>query len=294
MESKSPKVSVIIPTYNRAEFILEAIHSVFAQDYTNIEIIIIDDGSTDETAELLAPYIEQGKVLYRYQENQRQCVARNNAMSIATGELWCFLDSDNRWLPGKLKTQVTYMQTNPSVDIVYGDNQLIDDEGKITSQKNMRRHSGRIYPEMLRDNCVSMNTVMARAECFKRHGTFDPSFKVADDYELWLRLSAHYEFIYLPIFFAQYRVMEDQISSDKERRFLSNERALMKFQQQNPNLLRQSEWDAVFAFFYTRWARVRYVKSDVSGMKQMLNKALHYQWHNKYVWRAILKWLLRR
>ncbi|MFD2095969.1 glycosyltransferase [Corallincola platygyrae] len=289
-----PKVSVIIPTYNREGFIQEALDSVLAQDYPNIEIIVVDDGSTDNTAELLRPYIEQEKIIYRYQENQRQCVARNHAMSVASGEFWCFLDSDNRWLPGKLKTQVEYLLAHPQVDIVYGNNQIINEAGDITSEHNMRRYSGRIYPQMLRDNCVSMNTVMARASCFEQHGCFDPSFKVADDYELWLRLSAHCEYAYLPTFFAQYRVMEDQISSNKERRFTSNERALRKFQQLNPNLMPSSQWNAAFAYFYSRWARLRLSRGESKATWEMLAKALSCQWYHKDTWRVLVKWLVKR
>ncbi|TAA46801.1 glycosyltransferase [Corallincola spongiicola] len=288
-----PLVSVIIPTYNRAEFILQAVDSVLAQDYSPIEIIVVDDGSTDESAALLQPYIDNQQIIYRYQENQRQCVARNHAMSLATGKFWCFLDSDNRWLPGKLKAQVEYLLQHPAVDIVYGDNQIINEAGDITSEHNMRRYSGRIYPQMLRDNCVSMNTVMARATCFEKQGFFDPSFKVADDYELWLRLSAHYQFAYIPTFFAQYRVMADQISSDKERRFGSNELALQKFFSCNPNLLSATEERACFAHFYSRWARLRMAKGNYQGAAKMLQRALGCQWYHRGTWRVVLKWVMR-
>jgi glycosyltransferase involved in cell wall biosynthesis len=287
-----PTVSVIIPTFNRAAFICEAIESVLSQSYSAVELIVIDDGSTDNTAALLKPYIERCQIIYRYQENQRQSVARNHGLSIASGDYCCFLDSDNRWLPGKLKIQVDYLASHSEVDIVYGDNQLIDESGVVTSKQNMRRHSGLIYPFMLKDNCVSMNTVMARMKCFKEQGGFDPEFKVADDYELWLRMSAHYRFAYLPQFFAQYRVMDEQISSNKERRYSSNERALQKFFQLNPQLVSARKKRMYMAHFYCRWARLRMAKGDNHGFLQLLLLAFKQQWYSSAIWRVALKWML--
>ena len=255
MSSATPLVSVLIPTYNRADFILEAIDSVLAQDYPAVEILVVDDGSTDNTAELLQPYVESGRIRFFQQPNQGQSVARNLALKESRGEFICFLDSDNRWLPGKLKRELEVFAQYPDTDIVYGDDIQIDEQGREISRRNMRRYSGRITPYLFRDNCVSMNTTMVRRRCFDEMGGLEVGRRAADDYELWLRFSARYTFRYVPEFFAEYRVMADQISSNKDRRFASNEQILRNFQQRFPEAMSPAEFRRGWSHFFTRKGR---------------------------------------
>ena len=209
-----PKVSIITPTWNRADLISEAVESVLAQTWANWELLIVDDGSTDNTREVLAPYLEDPRIHYFYQENQGQSVARNLALKHAKGAYISFLDSDNRLVPEKLEWALEALASNPDVDIVYGDIITIDEQGNEISRENMRRYSGRIAKYLIVDNCVSMNTAVVRRKCFDEMGGFNTERRVADDFELWLRFSARYSFLYIPKFMAFYRVMDNQISSD--------------------------------------------------------------------------------
>src|SRR5690606_22331871 len=132
------------------------------------------------------------------------------------------------WLPDKLEVSVDVFQRKPDVDVVYGDQITIDEQGAETSRANMSRHSGRITQYMLRDNCVSMNTTMARRSCFEMYGSFDTRLRAADDYDLWLRFSAYCHFHYIPRYLAYYRVMPNQLSSDKSGRLATNEKILRR------------------------------------------------------------------
>ncbi|MCM0611839.1 glycosyltransferase [Marinobacter sediminum] len=248
-------VSVVTPTYNRARFLPDAVASVLAQTYADLELIVVDDGSVDDTRKVLEPFLADGRVRYFYQENQGQSHARNHALEQATGDFIAFLDSDDLWAPGKLERQLAVLQANPDVDIVHGDEAMIDERGAVISLENMRRYSGSITRYLLADNSVSITTALVRRRCFYEMGGFDTSVGVADDYELWLRFSARYLFHYEPGIVASYRVMADQISSDKRRRFAANERIIRTFLEHYGEALsvRERRWG--LARFFCRKAR---------------------------------------
>ena len=292
-EQDSPLVSVITPTYNRADFIGAAVQSVLDQDYGNFEHLIVDDGSTDNTQEVLAPFLGDERIHCFRQENQGQSTARNLALAHARGALICFLDSDNAWLPGKLQKQVEALRENPDVDVVYGDNIIINEAGEEISRNNMRRYSGFIAYEMLKDNCVSMNTAMARRRCFDEMDGMSGKRRVADDYDLWLRFSAKYRFLYLPEYFAWYRVMENQISSDKTARFESNEAIIRDFREQFPEALPARRFDEAFAFFYTRKARYLAAVGKRTEALRTIGQALRYRPLSRTPWRGLAAILLK-
>lgn len=250
-----PLVTVITPTFNRADFLEIAVQSVLQQTCPDFEFIIVDDGSTDDTHQRLGKYLSDPRIQYYWQENQGQSVARNLALSKSSGNFICFLDSDNVWLTDKLEKSLAAFDHYKDVDIVYGDCITIDEHGNEISRKNMKRYSGRILPYMLRDNCVSMNTAMAKRRCFIEHGGLSGRRRVADDYDLWLRFSAYYKFLYLPEYLAYYRVMTKQISSDKDRRFQSNEEILCDFLSEHGHVVTPTEARNGWVYFYTRPGR---------------------------------------
>ncbi|MDF0750461.1 glycosyltransferase [Marinobacter sp. 71-i] len=248
-------VSVVTPTYNRARFLPDAVSSVLAQTYADLELIIVDDGSEDDTVKVLEPFLADGRVRYFYQENQGQSHARNLALEQARGDFIAFLDSDDMWAPEKLEKQLAVLRANPEVDIVHGDEAVIDEQGTVISIENMKRYSGRITRYLLADNSVSITTALVRRRCFDEMGGFDTSVGVADDYELWLRFSARYYYQYEPDIVASYRVMADQISSDKRRRFAANERIIREFLARYGQVLSPGDRRWGVARFYCRKAR---------------------------------------
>lgn len=293
MSVHRPLVSIITPTYNRADFIGEAVDSVLVQTYPNFEFLIVDDGSDDNTSEVLAPYLSDSRVKLFRQENQGQSVARNLALAEAQGEFICFLDSDNYWPKEKLEQQVRLFEAHPETDVLYGDNVIINEDGRELSRKNMSRYSGCIARQMIKDNCVAMNTTMARRRCFDEMGGMSGKRRVADDYDLWLRLSAKYLFRYEPEYWAWYRVMEDQISSDKTRRFKVNEEIIYDFRRDFPDALSGKEFDLGFAHFYLRKGRyLGSIGNKTGGMKEIV-KAIQYAPFEYGVWRSFFAVLLK-
>lgn len=291
---ENPKISIITPTFNRSDFIAQAIQSVLDQDYGNFEHLIVDDGSTDNTKEVIEPFLADQRLRYFYQENQGQSAARNLALAHASGDFICFLDSDNSWLPEKLGNQLEEFRRHPEVDVIYGDCITIDENGNEISRDNMRRHSGFIVLNLLKDNCVSMNTAMTRRRCFDEMGGMSEKRRVADDYDLWLRFSAKYRFLYLPEYFAYYRVMKDQISTDKTARFNSNEAIISDFRETFPSVLPQSRFDEAFASFYTRKARYLAANGNrLEGVRNIL-RALRYRPQYSVPWRGLAAVLFKR
>lgn len=255
MTERKPIVSVVTPTFNRAGYLHYAIESVLAQTVGEFELLVIDDGSTDATPELMERYTCDPRVRYFRQPNQGQSVARNRGISEAKGDYVCFLDSDNLWLPDKLEKSLEVFQKHPEYHVVYGDYIDIDQWGKELGVNRMRRYTGTITPELLKDNFVSMNTTMTRRECFDVLGGFDEADRLAEDYGLWLRLSTRYRFYYVPEVLGFYRVMEDQISSDKHRRLDANEKILLAFLDAYPDAVTSRQKHRGLSHFYLRRAR---------------------------------------
>lgn len=287
-------VSVVTPTYNRARFLPGAVASVLAQTYADFELIVVDDGSVDDTRKVLEPLMDDPRVRYFYQENQGQSYARNQAIEQATGDFIAFLDSDDLWDPSKLETQLAILEANPDVDIVHGDEAMIDEYGRVSSLDNMRRYSGSITRYLLADNSVSITTALVRRRCFDEMGGFDTSVGVADDYELWLRFSAKYLFHYEPGIVASYRVMADQISSDKRRRFAANERIIRTFLERYGQTLSDRERRWGLARFFCRKARYFASVREKAVATGAIARAFWYAPLDLVVWRALYRVIMPR
>lgn len=264
---------------------------MLAQTYVRFELIIVDDGSVDNTRDVVAA-IDDERVQYYYQENQCQSVARNLGLSKASGDFICFLDSDNMWFPDKLEKSLDVLSRMPEVDIVYGDCVTINEQGEELSRQNMRRYSGRICHLMLQDNFVSMNTTMTRRHCFDEMGGFSGRRRVADDYDLWLKFSARYQFYYLPEYMAYYRVMENQISSDKVSRFQTNEAIIRDFLHDYPGAVSKQEARKGLSVFFLRKARHFASVGNRSESFPAVFRALCYDPFSLPVWKGLAKVLL--
>ena len=187
------KVSVIIPTYNRGPLLEKAVDSVLAQSYDNYEIIVIDDGSTDDTRARLANY--NSKVRYIYQENSGPAAARNKGIKEAQCSLLAFLDSDDWFSPQKLETQLDRMQKEPHYLISHTD-EIWYRRGKLLNQKKKHhKPGGYIFERCLELCAVSMSTVMVRRELFDSIGVFDETLPCCEDYDFWLRASIRHPFL---------------------------------------------------------------------------------------------------
>jgi glycosyltransferase involved in cell wall biosynthesis len=185
------KVSVIIPTYNRAHLVGNAIQSVLDQTFQDFEIIVVDDGSIDNTREVVSKYGE--KVIYIHQENKERSVARNNGMKHSRGQYITFLDSDDLYLPDKLQIQVKLMERKPEYGMSYSYSIWFDEKGKYlhTWRDNL---NGWIFPEMMRakHNKITVPSVMIRRIVLESVGYFNESINTCEDYEFWCRIAQKY------------------------------------------------------------------------------------------------------
>jgi len=192
-----PKVSVIIPTYDRCQLVQLAIDSVLAQTYTDYELIVVDDGSTDGTGEALASRYGD-RIRYVWQENQGESVARQHGVDTSQAPLLAFLDSDDLWLPDKLEKQVVFLDRHPEVAYVYCWASVIDKDGDpvnwpvLGSQHNPATFS--LKQLLLGNFIVSPSTLLLRRAAYDACGGFNPRIQFAEDWDLYLRLGIAHRF----------------------------------------------------------------------------------------------------
>ncbi|NVM57275.1 MAG: glycosyltransferase family 2 protein [Desulfobacterales bacterium] len=188
-----PAVSVIIPTYNRARFLKEAICSVLAQDFHDFELIVVDDGSTDDSPQLLGSY---PKIRIVRQDRRGVSAARNAGIARAPGRFVAFLDSDDLWLPGKLSAQVAFFETHPTALICQTEEVWIRNGIRVNPKKQHKKHSGMIFGPSLELCLVSPSAVMMQRRLLDEVGGFDETLPACEDYDLWLRIACRFP-IYL-------------------------------------------------------------------------------------------------
>jgi glycosyltransferase involved in cell wall biosynthesis len=198
-------VSVVIPAYNAARYITECLDSVLYQTYPRVEIIVVDDGSTDDTRTVLAPYIATGKIKYLYRQNRGPGAARNLAIQNSTGEFIAFLDADDLWLPEKLEKQLALFRNRPEVGMVYSDSEFFGEEWerqkkispKLRAYENGKSKlylRGHVYRQLLDFNFIVSNSVVVRRSVLEKTGLFlekirGRRFSYGEDFELWLRIA---------------------------------------------------------------------------------------------------------
>jgi len=184
---ENPLISVIIPTYNRGWIIKEAVDSVLVQDYVNFELIVVDDGSTDNTHDILNSY--QKNFLVLRQNNKGVSAARNRGLAAASGRFIAFLDSDDFWLPQKLSRQVDFFHSNPDALICQTEEIWIRNNVRVNPKKRHKKPSGMIFESSLSLCLVSPSAVMIKRNLFEEVGLFDETLPACEDYDLWLRIS---------------------------------------------------------------------------------------------------------
>jgi glycosyltransferase involved in cell wall biosynthesis len=190
------RVSVIIPTYNRKDFLLEAVDSVLAQVYKEYELIVVDDGSDDGTGDALKRYGE--RVRYCVQAHGGVSAARNHGLTRARGEFIAFLDSDDLWSPKKLQIQTAFMDEHPEAQICYTDEIWIRRGKRVNPQKKHAKYSGWIYPQCLPLCIISPSSALMRRGLFAQVGVFDPQLLVCEDYDFWLRVASRFPIFFIP------------------------------------------------------------------------------------------------
>jgi len=214
------KVSIIIPTYNAASFIEQAIDSVLAQTYKDFEIVIIDDGSTDNTKEVLQKYAD--KIRYIMQPNKGVAIARNTGIHNSESEYIAFLDSDDEWLPEKLELQMSIVEKNNDIGLVHTNDIQVSEGGQVLSidTPNIKYLFGKISKYLLlRKASIKTSTVLLRRKCLEKVGLFDPylSRLGVEDRDLWIRFTKYYNAFYIDKPLVKYLVRSNSMSHNQKK-----------------------------------------------------------------------------
>ena len=213
------KVSVVIPTYNSARFIGRAVESVLAQTFMDFELVVVDDGSTDETQGIIAGF-DDPRLRYVYQENQERSAARNAGIRLSEGSYIAFLDADDLWLSRKLAEQVHLLDESPQLGLLYSGAYLMEC-GRITGIWKPKHRGDVLRLLIYWDNIItSTSSVVVRRECLDQVGHFDENISSVEDWDMWLRIAVHYSFDYIPEPLIIYRMHENNTcrSFDKVER----------------------------------------------------------------------------
>lgn len=210
-----PQVSIIITCFNYGRYVAQAIESVLSQTFQDFELIVINDGSTDNTEEIASGY-RCDRLRYYYQPNQGQSSAKNKGIREAQGSFIAFLDADDLWEPNKLSEQMPLFK-NSRVGVVYSRQLFIDQASQPFDPQpaSLPCHRGFVLKELLKDNFVPFSSAVVRKKCFEHSGLFDENLKMSIDWDLWLKLAMVYEFDYCPQKLLHYRLAhEGQMSGD--------------------------------------------------------------------------------
>jgi len=215
-------VDVIIPSFNAAKYLPAALESVFSQTFDDWRILLVDDGSTDNTAEVVAPFLDRfgPRIKYIKQNNRGLPAARNAAIQASTAEFLALLDADDLWLPCRLSESLKVLAERPQAGLAYGLVTHIDTEGRLggTFEGNRRYAEGHIAPHIyMRKVELPCPTVTFRRRCIDEVGIFDEAMRATEDRDLWLRIALRYEVAFVPKVLAHYRVSPNSMSADPQR-----------------------------------------------------------------------------
>lgn len=225
----SPKVSVIVPSYNRGFIILRSLKSISEQTYTNLEIIVVDDGSVDNTFDIVSQYDDPRVVYIKHNKNMGLSSARNTGIKASSGEIIAFQDTDDIWLKNKLKEHIeAFESTIKNIYVVYSGSYRYKNHKKdYIPYKYILPKEGDVFKKLLGGNFIPAISLCARRECFEKVGLFDPILHSLEDWEMWIRLSKRYKFTYIPKPLNLIYYTEDSLSANLNN-FLKAEQIIVK------------------------------------------------------------------
>ncbi len=268
------KVSVVIAAYNKADLTIRTVESVLNQTYANIEVIVVDDGSTDDTKQKLSVYAD--KIKYIYKENSGACSARNVGIRQASGDYIGLLDCDDIYFPEKIALSVDCLENNPEYGFVHTSMHYIDDNDVIRATFDIfpcDRVSGWIAEKLLIDNFISQSTVVARKSSLDKAGLFDESIFMPADWDLWLRLAEDFKAGYIDTPLTGYRsshsyTMANLDAGKREELFVLNKALARK-----PQIYKPLKNKAI-SHLYSRYAKMFAIKGDMKNARKFFLKAV--------------------
>ncbi len=268
------KVSAVITAYNYAPFLREAIDSAIGQTYPAMEVIVVDDGSTDDTPAILREYgarIRSGRI-----PNSGQAKAKNVGASLATGALIAFLDADDIWTKDKIEKQAALF-ADTAVGVVYSRRFWMRENGQVTGADTRPMHRGSILQEIFISNFICFSSAVIRREVWEKLGPMDERLSMGIDYDLWLRCAPHVRFDYSDDPLVYYRTGHANMSRNKDRRFESALLIMKKFlMSKDGKMLPPRLVKLAYADTYANWAYCYRGVSYWSTLRLYL-KALSYR-----------------
>lgn len=212
-------ISIIIPSYNSAQMVCDAIESVLISIEEDYEIILINDGSTDNTAEVITTYLSDKRIKYIEQSNRGLAGARNTGIENANGEYLVFLDADDLILPNKLLVQRKFLDENPAFDIVYSKSEwFIEDDFNNTREVRFPVYTGEVIQYLIYGNFIHVNSVMVRKDAVIKAGLFDENLRELEDWDLWLRMALNgSKFGFTPGVHSKVRIRKGSMTSNQVR-----------------------------------------------------------------------------
>lgn len=232
---KRPLVSVIIPVYNGEEFIVEAIESVLNQTYQNIEIIVIDDKSTDGTLDRIKSYLDKSKNIKLITNKVNVGIGKNRQIGIdaAKGKYICWQDADDISLPKRIELQVEYLERHPGVGVVGGFIRFFDEQGDGKTRRYAEKDKD-LRSSIFKYNPVAQPAAMYRAECFANVGGFNSDYRVSEDLEMLFRTGTRYEFANIQKVIVKYRQYQGSLTASKLREMEQVALAIRKAYKNHP------------------------------------------------------------
>jgi alpha-1,3-rhamnosyltransferase len=280
--TQEPLVSIIIPSYNHKAYINQAVESVIQQTYQNIELIVIDDGSTDGSNELLKELAAVYNFKYIHRPNKGLIPTLNEALSLISGEYFAMLGSDDYYAANKTELQVDFFRENTETALCYGGVTYINADGQIKKKgKTKHYRSGLVFNAILKTNFIPLPTVMLRTDAVKEAGGFDERFFL-EDYPLWLKITKRYPIGYIKENLTFYRLHNSNVSSNIVKMIKEVERILEDWKE-------EPSYKSVMAKNYLRWfadlSKTGFKKETCEYMKKALPASFYRIRFLKSVWR---------
>jgi glycosyltransferase involved in cell wall biosynthesis len=291
-----PLVSIIIPVYNRAGMIAHTLRSVLDQSFSDFEIIVVDDGSTDATPQVVDAF----PVRYLRQSNQGASVARNTGIEAARGRYISLLDSDDCLIDGSLESRVAVLEKYPDVGLAYGQILTIDDQGRDLgpypgqSPHSVIRTGIEELHEILYQNHIPTSAVMVRKSCLDKVGLFNTALRSAEDLELWVRVCTEFRTAYIARPMVKWRVHDNRMTNRLSlAEYESSHRLILDSVFSTPDLasIFQSEHKHLYASHFYFMAEVAYMRREACQIVRYGLRAIRKE-PGSILKKSFLKWIL--
>ena len=273
----SPKVSVIIPAYNAMRFLPQTVESVLEQTFQDFEVLIVDDGSKDDTAIWAAAH-DDPRVKLVSQPNGGAAAARNTGIANAAGEYVAFLDADDLWQATKLAKQVARLEADPNVGLADTWISYIDGDGEPMGKVMTQQLEGDVWAQMVEYNLVRCgSTPLVRRRCFQEVGAFDESFRFSEDWEMWIRITSRYQFAVVKEPLVAYRQHENNKHKNYQALLPTLRGIIEKSFQDVAEAQQHLKGRALGrAYLHTAWRALLYTGDDQEAAQLRQKAIAHY------------------